>query len=214
MATIHIPAWPFPEDEVAIIHWISSPVVDQNGRKVCQVYFRTGSGNIRPVTMAWGFLPELWIGRQFKNGMPVEDIQTKDTSPIINTSFIENMRYGKARNLIPYSLYPLEKDAIYDEWCCSFEHGGYTYFIPCVELARVLYARNSLFANQLLSTGGLEDLIDLSTWRVENGELQFDFSPMATGITRNVANHYVSIYGNSVLREGWNHTYIQFSASG
>lgn len=83
-----------------------------------------------------------------------------------------------------------------------------------MELARVLYARNSLFANQLLSTGGLEDLIDLSTWHVENGELQFDFSPMATGITRNVANHFVSIYGNSVLRDGWNDTYIQFSVSG
>ena len=39
MATIHIPSWPFPEDEVVMIHWISSPVVDQNGKKSVRFIF-------------------------------------------------------------------------------------------------------------------------------------------------------------------------------
>ena len=214
MATIHIPSWPFPEDEVVTIHWIGSPTVDWEGKRTCQVFFRTASGEITPVAIVWGYLSEIWIGQEFVNGVPREEKPTKETSPCFCTADVKNIRYGKAVDLIPKSVYALNRKDIFHEWCCSFEYGKHTYIIPCVELARVLFARNSLFANQLLSTGGLEDLIDLSTWRVEKGELQFDFSSIVTGLTPDFANHFVSIYGNRVLREGWDHTYTQFAATG
>ena len=213
MAMNYFSTWPFPEDEIVMVHWISSPVVGRDGRKTCQVYFRTSSGAITPLTMAWGFLPELWIGRAFVNGAPQHSVPTKESSPVIYTANATDIRYGKAADLIPKHVYLLEQKEIFHEWCCSFLYGGYTYIIPCVELARVLYARNSVLANQLLSTGGLEDLIDLSSWRVEEETLMFDFAADVPKISQNFANHIVSIYGNSMLRGGWNHTYTQFAAT-
>ncbi len=66
--------WPFLDDEVVSVYWITSPKVDPNtGAKRCTVYFQRMPGKEpEPVSTPWGMMPELWIGRRFKNGTPID----------------------------------------------------------------------------------------------------------------------------------------------
>ena len=205
--------WPFEEDEVVTLHWIASPQIDGNGKKICDVFFRKETGVILSVSTAWGALPSLKIGDTYANSelcgtsFPVKEIY-------ISTDCVHNLQYGEARKHIPPYLYRLKDTALYCEWCCSFQFDGCTYYIPCVELARVFLASTSVLANQLLSSGGLEDLIDLSSWQSDGYEATFDFRSETPGISQPLAKTFAAIYGNPELKKGWEHTYNRYVFSG
>lgn len=205
--------WPFDEDEVVTLHWIASPIIERNGLKTCVVYFRKENGKLSSATAIWGCLPALWIGRKFANAKPLAD-STPVKEITISTDRIYKLKYDTARLTIPRTLYALNYYRIFDEWCCSFEHNWYTYCIPCVELARAFLARNSVLANQLISSGGLDDLIDLSSWHVDGQAVTFDFLTDTPGISKAFAKTFAAIYGTPQLHDNWKYTYSRYIATG
>lgn len=205
--------WPFREDEMVTLHWISSPTTHRDGSKRCNVYFRTEAGDIMPVSTAWGALPLLKIGDTYVNrkphgkSLPVNEIS-------ISTAYAQNIEHGKAGVLIPPYSYKIEIPLLFDEQSCSFQFKGCTYYIPCMELARVFLASTSTLANQLLSSGGLEELIDLSSWQSDGHEATFDFRCETPGISRTLAQTFAAIYGNPELKNSWNLTHNQYVSRG
>lgn len=205
--------WPFSENEVVTIHWIGSPKLNNRGEKICEVYFRRENGTIKSIPVGWGCLPSLWIGRKFANRRHVEDSSSvRDISLL--TSEICNVRYGQARKIIPRSVYALKIYPIFRERCCAFEYDGYTYYIPCIELARVFLAGTSTLANHLISTGGLEDLINLSSWQADGQTAAFMFQEKTPGISEKLAKYFATIYGTPELHRIWDNTYIRYVGSG
>ena len=204
--------WPFAKGEEVIIHWISSPRII-NGEKICNVYFRTSNKRIEAVPTGWGSLPELWIGRKFVNQKPIEDTSL-NKSISIPTAHIKSQFPGNAVKLIPLQIYPLKVQAIYSEICCSFFYDGYSYVIPCVEIVRAFLARNSVLANLLLSTGGLEELIDPSSWMLDGNTVNFHFRHDTPGISPDFARDFAKLYGMSALRSLWDSAYSQYVSTG
>lgn len=207
------PNWPFSEDEEVTISWITSPWINDRGAKVCEVHFRTKEGDIKPVIVGWGYLPALWIGRKFSNRKLIKE-EYSDHQVTVYTDNITDVTYGKASEILPGKA-ENQKDLLFsDEWWCSFEYRGYKYFAPCVEIARAFLARTTVLANNLLSSGGLEDMIDLSTWEVKGKNVKFDFRKETPGISGKLAKIFAAIYGMSQLHLIWNLTYTDYVASG
>lgn len=204
--------WPFGEDEMVTLHWIASPTTHRDGSKRCNVYFRTETGNIMPVSTAWGALPMLRIGDIYSNGtLSKKYLSTKDIS--IATDRVDKIVCKPAKE-IPAYLHRLDDPSIFFECCCSFQFDKCTYYIPCMELARVFLASTSTLANQLLSSGGLEDLIDLSSWHTDGHEATFDFRSETPGISPALAKIFATIYGNPELKNCWEHTYTRYISPG
>lgn len=206
--------WPFLEDEVVSIYWITSPkVVPNTGAKRCTVYFqRMPRIEPEPVSTPWGMMPELWIGRRFKNGMPIGEPEAIEKPIVIQTSYIRELKIETAATAIPGRLYSLfKKHDLCVEHCVRFRYYEKQYIIPCLELARAFYMENSLLTNQLLTEGGLENLIELSSWKVNDKALEFNFSPpYSLCVNKHLACTVATLYGISELRDGWQQIYAEY----
>lgn len=201
--------WPFEEDEVVTLHWVLSPRINRDGEKICEVYFRTGAGVIKSVTIGWGCFPMLRINQKYANGKHMkEEVIAREIT--FSTSDIKKIKYRDAVDIIPKDLYPLKNPRIFREKCCVFKYQGYTYYVPCIELARVILARNSVLANQLISTGGLEELIDIASWQYDGETATFNFREDSSGISPKFAKTFAALYGMPQLYEDWQYTYFQY----
>lgn len=211
MLPFRFPEWPFAEGEEVTIHWIASPQI-MGGCKVCDVYLRTHTGQIKSQSVDWGALPALRIGDKYINNS--YSAHSSDGEISIPTEKVRNITTGRAARLVPKELHLLKDPKIFNEWCCAFNYDGCTYYVPCVELARILLASTSVLANQLLSTGGLEDLIDVSSWQVHNHTAIVDFRKETPSVSKGLAATFAAIYGTPQLRECWNETYTNYLAEG
>ena len=212
MGKIRLEDWPFSEGKTATVYWITSPQTNrETGARFCDAYFQQKSGEMpKSVPVPWGLMPELWIGRSFCNGVP----QQQAGGPLIKiqANRIEGCRFKSAADAFPTFLYSLFSiGALCRESCAVFSYDGTQYAIPCIELARALYMRNSLLANQLLSSGGLEDCIALSSWEVTEDDLDFDLTPLCRGsLNADFVKIIASLYGTEQLRNGWKETYVRY----
>ena len=104
--------WPFEEDEVVTLHWVSSPRINRAGEKICEVYFRTGAGVIKSVTIGWGCFPMLRINQKYANGKHMkEEVIAREIT--FSTSDIKKIKYRDAVDIIPKDLYPLKNPRIF-----------------------------------------------------------------------------------------------------
>lgn len=176
---LQLASWPFPKEATCSVYWITSPQIDKtSGAKFCNVFFRAGNDPVpHPLAVPWGLMPELWIGRCFRNGSPLP--QNEPAAITISANMIKNSLIDTAAAQLPRSLYPMfQIPQICREYCMGFQYKNVHYIIPCIELARSLFMWNSLLANQLISTEGLEDCLVLSSWELSGKDLAFDFSPL------------------------------------
>lgn len=206
--------WPFLEDEVVSIYWITSPIaVPSTGAKQCIVYFQRMPGEEpEPILAPWGMMPDLWIGRRFQNGMPVDVPEAAKETIDIQISRIKDPEIVRAATAIPTSLYSLfKKSDLCAEYCVRFWYDRKQYVVPCMELARAFYMENSLLSNQLLTEGGLENLIELSSWQVKGKNLEFDFSRLChEHLSKHFASTVATLCGIAELRDGWKQTYTGY----
>lgn len=211
--------WPFEKDEVVAVYWITSPVKEiSSGSVMCFVYFRNETySEPLPVRTQWGNVPALWIGRRFMNGIAI-DATLPQTPITIRVSSISEAKTVVAADpkSLPLGLYSLYKNSkMCREYCEVFLLNRMRYIIPCIELARALYMYDSMFTNQLIADGGLEEMLVISSWRVQGKNLDFDFSPTYKGrLTREFAAFFASIYGVAEMKAGWESTYVDFIKSG
>lgn len=215
MREIRLENWPFPDGKTATVYWITSPQTDRGtGARFCMAYFlrRDGEEELKPepVPVPWGLMPELWIGRPFRDGSPLPEEPGRPV--LIRAHKIRDLRLDEAFKVIPQTLYSLFcKGALCREFCVTFMYNDIQYVMPCMEAARALYMRNSLLANRLLSSGGLEDCIVLSSWEESGGNLDFDLSPLCRGfLDADFVKIIASLYGTEQLRNGWKETYVRY----
>ena len=215
MREIRLENWPFSEGKTAAVYWITSPRTDRGtGARFCMAYFQRRDEEKKlepePVPVPWGLMPELWIGRPFRDGSPLPEEPCKSVA--IHTRWIKDVRLDTAANAIPPFLYSLFcKGDLCREQCVMFVYDDTQYVMPCMEAARALYMRNSLLANQLLSSGGLEDCIVLSSWEESGDNLDFDLTPLCRGsLDADFVKIIASLYGTEQLRNGWKETYVRY----
>lgn len=212
MGKIQLEDWPFSEGETATVYWITSPQTDcGTGARFCDVYFQRKSREVpEPVSVPWGLMPELWIGRPFRDGSPLP--QEPGRSVLICAHEIRGLGLDKAVNVLPKDLYSLFcKGNLCREFCVTFMYDDTQYVMPCMEAARALYMRNSLLANQLLSSGGLEDCIALSSWEITGDDLDFDLTSLCCRyLNIDFVKIIASLYGTEQLRNGWQDTYVRY----
>ena len=208
--------WPFEENAIMSVYWISSPHHNSlDGAKTCTVYFQNEmSAEREPLETQWGLSPELWIGRKFKNGLPIDDGFSNLDSFRINISQIGSPQIIEAA-AIPRALHPLFPEReLYREYCVKFFIGKKPFIIPCIELIRAFYLKTSFLANQLISTGGLDDLIIRDSWQANGRNLTFDFAPIQSmHINREFAETIAALYGVPELRLGWKKIYTQYASN-
>lgn len=212
MSKYHFKEWPFPEDAVATVYWVTSPVIiPGSGAKTNMVYFQLeAKEELFPVEEQWGMIPELWIGHRFMNGAPIEDKETVEG--VVDVDAIESPRIMSAAHAIPSKLYPLFKmRELCGEYCVSFGYKGQYYVVPCMELARAFYAKNSILAKQLISSGGLDELIVTESWNQDGRKVEFDFSNehKAMAVER-FAKLFAMLYAVPELKQGWEGTYVSY----
>ncbi len=211
--------WPFKKDEIATVYWITSPVKDiASGSVTCFVYFKSETcSKPLPVKTQWGNVPALWIGRRFMNGAII-DATLPETTITIYVSDINEAKVVVAAEpeSLPSGLYSLYRESkMCREYCEVFLLNGMRYIIPCIELARAFYMYDSMFANQLISDGGLEEWLVISSWRVQDRNLDFDFSSNYKGrLTKEFAAFFASIFGVAEMKAGWESTHVDFVKSG
>lgn len=212
MRTIQLTDWPFPKGETVTVYWVTSPQPQsESGARCCYVYFqRESGGEPEPVRVPWGLMPELWIGRPFRDGIPLH--QEPGELVTIRADEVTDLQLASAADSIPGGLYSLYKlRGLCRENCVSFRCRGKKYVIPCMELARVLYMQNSLLANRLISDGGLAECITLSSWRESGDSLEFDLASACRGYqSEKLVRLLAALYGVPALRSGWEDTYVQW----
>lgn len=194
------------------VHWITSPKRTEKGTLACKVFFKKNTGErLHPVETSWGILPHLWIGRVFKDreaSSGVHDFSSDDTFPV---NALTEVAIVTSITIPPriHSLYRLPD--LCSEFCVSFKYEGKTYLIPCVEVVRALYGSSTILVHQLLTTGGLDDLILRNT--VKNNlpyKLEFDFSDQVSFINNKVARDFVRLYFNTALQNGFKSVYANY----
>lgn len=209
---LQLASWPFPKEATCSVYWITSPQIDKtSGAKFCNVFFRAGNDPVpHPLAVPWGLMPELWIGRCFRNGSPLP--QNEPAAITISANMIKNSLIDTAAAQLPRSLYPMfQIPQICREYCMGFQYKNVHYIIPCIELARSLFMWNSLLANQLISTEGLEDCLVLSSWELSGKDLAFDFSPLCRdSINESFAKMIAILYGIPTFRQAWKQTALEF----
>lgn len=209
--------WPFQKDEEVTVYWITSPTVSTT--KECKVFFRTGTQTppkLVEVPSAWGTVPMIWIGQRWRNGRPLDNQPVLGNEITIPVKQIKNDTIEDAGKAIPRGLYPLNAlSAICGEKVLVFTFHNIRYIVPCVEVTRVVYMHNSVLANQFISPGGLEELINLSSWENDHGTVRFDFSEAAgKNLTKSFAESFAILYSVNALRNGWAQSYIDYQNSG
>lgn len=213
MSEYHFKKWPFPEDATVALYWVTSPKINYwSGAKISKAYFQSEEGKVLPVEMQWGMIPELWIGRFFQNGVPAENEEVVGAIGTIDIDAIEAPQIMLAADAIPKWLYPLfQIRNLCVEYCVSFQYEGQRYMVPCVELTRAFYAGNSILANQLISSGGLDELIVMDSWNKDGRKVEFDFSEQYKAkATKNFARIFAMLYSVPELKQGWESTHVSY----
>lgn len=218
--------WKFKENKTMQLYWLCSPFKDSEKRWTIKAIFTPFSTNlpqiesfkegklpfddyIEPkyyiVDFPWGMLPNLRVGRLYKDGI-IEDI-----SPIVTTEYlaITNFQEGSICRAfdIPVQLYDffsdyqLEKEKIW-----RFQIEGITYFLPCLEIIRAFFATSKTLTNQLLKPYGLDSLI--TDKKIENNVLSVTLSheiPQALIKTESII-HLLWLYLDKTARTCWERT--------
>jgi len=204
--------WPFGPDEKALVYWICSPHTAPNGAKVMSVYFRQVTGAVTQMEVQWGLAQELWIGREFINGSPTLE-EKHENLVTLQIDGINKQQVNNAGQICSL-LYPLAnaKEA-FGEKCIQFFAEGKNWMIPCMEITRAFYMPHSVFTNQLLTDGGLEDLIVLNSWKQNGKTISFDFQPGVKSVSNGFAKSFAALYGSDALRNGWKSVYANYVRS-
>ena len=211
MSTYRMAEWPFDRNEIVTVYWVTSP--DRAGKTArTKVYFQVNrTGILVPVEMAWGMLPDLRIGSKFQGGELLSIFPEKANYEIV-ASRVENQKIKNAADCIPTKLYSLHKiHQLCSEKCVEFEYQKKRFVIPCIELVRAIYAHNTVLAYQIISTGGIENLIDISSWSANGDTISFDFLNKTERVNRALAQSIAILYGFSDLKNGFASVYTNYT---
>lgn len=204
--SFHFSSWPYDPKSILTVHWVSSPFLSADRKAYyCKVYFSDDGHPLpEPLAIQWGAVPQLWIGRRFRAGLPLDEDAPCFTHIMINASGITGQYTLSARNALYRRTYELDIQAIYEESCLHFNYENREYIVPCVELVRALFMPSSGFANQLLSSEGLDGLLVMSSWKCEKKELYFDLSPLGKKtVSPALVPFFALLYGVLPMRQAW-----------
>ena len=213
MNNFKMAGWPFDENEIVTLHWITSPErVNKTAR--IKVFFKVDrTDDLIPVEMAWGMLPELRIGSKFKGGKPLGMVPEKANYEIV-ASKVENQMILDAARCIPTTLFNLHKNyQLCSEKCVLFMYQKKQFVIPCMELVRAIYAHNTQLANQIISTGGIENLINTASWIVNGKTVSFDFLNYSVGTNKALAQSIAILYGVEEFKNGFDSVYTNYTSN-
>ncbi len=173
MPTYKISPWPFEDDEIVTLYWISSPVTEENGVRNMNVHFKTDNG-FKTIKCPWGHLPLLQIGYKYKNGR-ISNEPTNLENFSVSYNYINNTDINTCYK-IPKELYPLVPAGVnIKELCYKFTYNKITYYIPCIEIVRCLYASTPFFCENLLSSEDLNEFADITYSYINNDNININF---------------------------------------
>ena len=159
MSYYKISPWPFGEDEIVTLYWISSPITEDNGVRNMNVHFKTDNG-FKTIKCPWGHLPLLHIGYKYKNGRITNEPNNLEEFSV-SYNYIYHADVSTCYK-IPKELYPLVPAGVdIKELCYKFKYNNITYYIPCIEIVRCLYASIPLFCENLLSSEDLDEYAEV-----------------------------------------------------
>ena len=212
MSQYRIKNWPFGTGSVATVLWVLSPFIGRNGARICRVLFMdTSSSIITPVYVSWGMIREFWIGRRFVDGQPIVPIEEKETTDLFSID-VKNITDQSLQKANDYIALPNEWQ-MRGEQCDRVIINGKIFVFPCVEIVRACLMYNSELANQLLTQGGLDDIIDMQTWQVDGRKrVTFDFASNVRSVNKGFAGIVALINGVPALKNCWDSIRVAYIA--
>ena len=219
MSKLKLRPWKFGEDEEMRLHWIRSPFKKNNKWTLEVVFvsdslkedatslFKYGVNQIHTtLEVPWGILPNLRVGRVYKNGVVRKPSKTTEKKSL---SFVD-LQSGEIceASELPKGLYDFYDDLNFvKEKIWKFKVDEKTYFLPCLELIRSFFATSKTFTNQLLKTDGLESLIDDEYQDGETLHVTLSHEIPRSIIKDDLITHFLWIYYNETARNCWESIY-------
>lgn len=203
--------WPFEKDVIADVCAILSPAI-KNGVRILPVYFKASSQSlIFKIDCAINAMPSLSIGSRFQNGYPVEPREETAWESMLSNHITDMniMLVSEAiRETQLFNTYHLVEKML-EDYCVSFLYSGNRFLILCYDVVKAFYIHNSLCANQLLTSDGLNAMVQKAT--STDDCLDIDFSGICEGhLSKRFTEYIVWILCTPELRNGWESVYCKY----
>ena len=197
--------WPFDKNEPAVLNWILSPILKVRGYEVDAIFKAQFTGEVKPVSLPLGVLPDLRIGRIYIDG------KLADSLPQTQNLYIPNIRNGAFVEGfdMPPSVYDLLRQrSSGKEKLWRFTLNDQIYFLPCIEMIRAFFIHTKTLANKILIPNGLDTLIGNEETRGRELLIHLDQSfPISLLKTKEMEtahlNHLIWLRHNPSARLAW-----------
>jgi hypothetical protein len=203
--------WPYPEDEPVLLYWFKSPKrLGVNKQWMMDLVFKRANGELSDFSVPWGCLPMLRLGKEFKDGVPTEKV---DSGEIYELTFSMNARYKieQAFTAISRKNYRLITQENLQELCVVISDAQQKIVIPCIEIIRFFFAINKLLAYQLLQIYNFQYLLSATMPEEKKVILEFTRKISYRSITKNPL--IVKVLADVLFEPGWNEAWrVVFAA--
>ncbi len=166
--------WPFAPNQGVTLYWIRSPQRDPvSGQWMTTAVFQDDSQRLHEVSVPWGFLPWLKLGRLYRNGVPMGDASQGSLIAIDNLDQWD-VQIAEAGQVIPRTGYPLRTAMNLAEFCWVFSRGARTVVVPQFEGMRSLVAPTRFLALGCLQPSFLDTIV--RDYNIQGDILYMEFS--------------------------------------
>ncbi|SMC05326.1 hypothetical protein SAMN00768000_2161 [Sulfobacillus thermosulfidooxidans DSM 9293] len=156
---IHWSPWPFAPNQVVTLYWIRSPQRDPvSGQWMTTAVFQDDAQRLHEVSVPWGFLPWLKLGRLYRNGVPVRDA-SQGCLIAIDDLDQWDVQIAEAGQVIPRTGYPLRTAMNLAEFCWVYSRGARTVVVPQFEAVRSVVAPTRFLALGCLQPSFLDTIV-------------------------------------------------------
>lgn len=170
---VFLEKWPFPTGEPVVLHWIKSPMMKGDEKQwMMDVVFKRPNGTLSDLSVPWGLLPMLRLGKEFIDGFATG---CNDIGEVSNISFSDkaSLKVEESFTAVSKNRYELSTKNNLQEKCVIIFDGAQTVVIPCLEIIRFFFAINKTIAHKLLQPFDFSELVVAS---IEDKEVFLEFT--------------------------------------
>ncbi|MDP4093474.1 MAG: hypothetical protein Q8920_08945 [Bacillota bacterium] len=206
MKTLVIKPWPFKKDEIACLQWIGSPFQSESNQWFINCVFNDTNGNTKQIELPFGTLPGIKIGRKYKNGIWVDNEDSKET---IQVDIPKDTTFQICSlSEIPKKLNDVNGETRFNnDLLCHFRIGENNYYVPCMEVVGSILAPYQAFINKILTPSGLEDFIEAVEPGLNIINIKFTAEYPKKLLKPEVVAYFAWLRFNKDARREWNAVY-------
>jgi hypothetical protein len=169
------------------------------------IVFKRPNGILKDVSLPWGALPAIRLGKEFVDGVPTwENTLGKNYS--LDFSAGASFKTQTAITISP-NVYPLKTRPNLGEYCVVIFDKELTVIVPCLEIIRFFFAVNKQMAYRTLQPFNFSDLVPAS---MEQDKVLLAFTRQIphNALNKLLAKVIAQVLYDPSWSEAWKNIYI------